>query len=99
MKSAVFHEQARVELEEAAAWYERQRPGLGSEFRSAVEDAVSRIQANPRNGPYYLAGTIRYYLVRRFPYVIFYAEGESVLRVLAVAHGRRKPGYWRNRGG
>ena len=47
MKPVVLHDQAKVELDEAAAWYERQRPGLGGEFRSSVEDAVSRIQQNP----------------------------------------------------
>ena len=71
---------------------------MAAEFRAAVEDAVSRIQENPLAGPYYPATRFRYCLVRRFPYIIVYAEGEHDLRVLAVAHGRRKPGYWRNRG-
>jgi toxin ParE1/3/4 len=97
VKPVLFHEQAKAELADAAAWYERQRPGLGSEFRSAVDDAVARIRENPQSGPFYLAETIRYYLVRRFPYVVFYSESENALRVLAVAHGRRKPGYWRDR--
>jgi toxin ParE1/3/4 len=36
-------------------------------------------------------------LVRRFPFVVFYAEDEAAIRLIAVAHGRRRPGFWRKR--
>ena len=98
MKPVVLHDQAKAELEEAAAWYERQRLGLGGKFRSAVEDTIQRIRENPQTGPRYAATRFRYVLVRRFPYVVFYCEGAHALRVMAVAHGRRRPGYWKKRG-
>jgi len=97
MKRVVLHDQAKVELDEAAAWYERHKPGLGGEFRAAVEDAVGRIQENPQIGPRFGSTRFRYSLVRRFPYVVFYAEGEEAIRVMAIAHGRRRPGYWKGR--
>lgn len=93
MKPVVLHDRARAELEEAAAWYQRQRPGLGEEFTAAVERAVERIRENPQAGSRYGATRFRYVLVRRFPYVVFYGESAQVVRVMAVAHGRRKPGY------
>jgi toxin ParE1/3/4 len=98
MKPVVLHDQAKAELLEAAAWYERQSRGLGGRFRSAVEEAVQRIHENPQFGPRYASTRFRYVLVHHFPYVIFYCKGDRVIRVMAVAHGRRKPGYWRNRG-
>ena len=97
MKPVVLHDQAKAEVEEAAAWYERQRLGLGGKFRVAVEEAIQRIRENPQAGPRYAAARFRYVLVRRFPYVVFYGEGEHAVRVMAVAHGRRKPGYWKSR--
>jgi toxin ParE1/3/4 len=97
MKPALFHGQAADELNEAAAWYERQRSGLGGEFRSAVEAAVARIRENPQLGSKFAATRFRYCLVHRFPYVVFYAECEQVTRIMAVAHGSRRPGYWRTR--
>jgi toxin ParE1/3/4 len=97
MRPVVLHDQAKVELDEVSAWYERQRPGLGGAFRSAVEDAVSRIQQNPQIGPHYGSTRFRYCLVPRFPYVVFYAESDEETRVMAIAHGRRRPGYWRSR--
>jgi toxin ParE1/3/4 len=98
MKPVIFHEKAIAEVHEAAAWYERQRPGLGAKFRLALEAAVARIQQNPQIGLPYRATPFRYCLVRRFPYVLFFGEGAHTLRVLAVAHGRRRPGYWQSRG-
>jgi toxin ParE1/3/4 len=97
MKPVLFHDQARAELDEATGWYERQRPGLGAEFRAAVEDAVARVRENPRLGSKFAATRFRYRLVRRFPYVVFYVECQEVVRIMAIAHGSRRPGYWRRR--
>ena len=36
-------------------------------------------------------------LVRRFPYVVYFHDREELIYILAVAHGRRRTGYWRNR--
>ena len=97
MKPVVFHDLAVAELDEAAAWYEERKHGLGAEFRVAVEDAVGRMQNNPQAGSRYGRTRFRFVLVRRFPYVVFFTEGEEVIRLMAVAHGRHSPGYWRKR--
>lgn len=97
MKPAVFHDQAKKELDAALAWYEQRRSGLGMEFQFAVEDTVRRICENPQAGPRYATTRFHYALVHRFPYVVFYSEGVDAIRVMAVAHGRRRPGYWKNR--
>jgi hypothetical protein len=40
---------------------------------------------------------VRRLLVDRFPYALVFVESETEIRVLAVAHTRRRPGYWRSR--
>src|SRR3990172_4464827 len=97
MKPAVFHDQAKAELEDAVAWYERRRAGLGRELQFAVEDAIQKICEHPQIGSRYGTTRFRYLTVHRFPYVVFYAESAHMIRVMAVAHGRRRPGYWKNR--
>ncbi|MBK7425134.1 MAG: type II toxin-antitoxin system RelE/ParE family toxin [Propionivibrio sp.] len=42
-------------------------------------------------------GTRRQYNFRRFPYSIIYQVTVEELRILAVAHHRRRPGYWSGR--
>jgi len=94
-------DEAAVELEEAAAWYEQRRHGLGDEFLEAVDDALAFIAKWPRTGrpvpdvPPDLR--IRRAPVRQFPYHIVYLEMPGAIRILAFAHDRRSPGYWHTR--
>ncbi len=55
--------------------------------------ALNQIQDNYERWPTYLYGTRRY-LLKRFPFVIVYRAAESRIEIIAVAHGRRRPGYW-----
>jgi plasmid stabilization system protein ParE len=87
---------ARQEFLVAAGRYDAQAPGLGEEFIAEVEHATARIAAFPEHGSPYRAGTRRVVL-ERFPYsVVYQAESEGVL-IVAVAHHRRRPDYWRKR--
>ncbi|MBZ0116075.1 MAG: type II toxin-antitoxin system RelE/ParE family toxin [Sandaracinaceae bacterium] len=96
-----IHPTAARELDAAAAWYEAQEPGLGAAFLEAY--AVKLVQAleRPRSGsPYHAAGRrveIRKFGLRRFPYTIFVAIADGDVTVVAVAHQRRRPGYWTKR--
>ena len=93
--------EASAELEDAAVWYNRQRPGLGLEFVEAIDAALAQIAAWPSIGrpvpglP--LDVPARRLPVHRFPYHIAYLEWHGVIRVLAFAHDRREPGYWFSR--
>jgi plasmid stabilization system protein ParE len=92
----IFHEYAQAELNEAAAYYEAARPGLGEAFLSEVQRAIGALAATP------LAGVevdrrIRWWLVRRFPYSVLYRVRDDHIRVLAIAHQKRRPLYWRTR--
>jgi plasmid stabilization system protein ParE len=91
-----FHPAAEEEFLEAVAAYEAERPGLGAEFLAEVERATRRIISFPAHGSPYLAGTRRIVL-RRFPYSVVYRRKSGDSLVVAIAHQRRKPGYWRNR--
>jgi toxin ParE1/3/4 len=91
-----FHGAARRELRRAVEYYEERVPGLGSELLEEVERAVHEIASSPEAGSPYLANTRRV-LVRRFPYRVVYRVRPEEIVVLAVAHQRRRPGYWRGR--
>lgn len=92
----VFHELAERELYEAATYYAEIRESLGGAFVTAVERAVKDITSAPRAGANASDG-VRWWPVRRFPYMVFYRLGPDELRVLAIAHHRRRPGQWRGR--
>jgi plasmid stabilization system protein ParE len=58
--------------------------------------AIERIEDAPRRWPPYLGDTRRY-LLRRFPFFVVFREVENRVQILAVAHARRRPGYWLGR--
>jgi len=93
-------EEAEAEMADAARWYESHHTGLGSEYLEAVDAAVDRIAENPNVGsmvPGVSDSEIRRRAVRRFPYHVVYLELSDRLQILAVAHDRRRPGYWSGR--
>ncbi|MEM6753294.1 MAG: type II toxin-antitoxin system RelE/ParE family toxin [Cyanobacteria bacterium P01_C01_bin.38] len=97
MKFIVIHTEARKELDAAIAYYQAQQVGLGLDLLSEVEKVVLKIQQNPNLGtPHQIEG-IRRYTIQRFPYLIFYTELEEVIWVIAIAHSKRKPNYWKQR--
>ena len=96
-----FEDEAEAEYRQAGVWYESRREGLGIEFFDEVDTTIRQLLDLPRIGapvprvPRDLP--VRRLAVRRFPYHVVYLEMAEELRILAVAHDRRRPGYWRER--
>lgn len=97
MKHIVIHSEAIAELEDALAYYERHVDGLGLDLLLEIRKQVSKIQQNPQLYPTYKNTEFRICLVERFPYTIFYLEFEESIWIAAIAHQKRKPGYWKKR--
>jgi toxin ParE1/3/4 len=94
MTQAIFHPAAGRELEEAIDHYNAERQGLGREFREEVQRVLALLTRFPRLGQP-VRGSVRRIMLSRFPYHIYYRLLESDnLRILAVAHNRRRPEYW-----
>ena len=94
--SVQFHSAARRELRSAVEYYDERVPSLGDELLVEVESLLQQIQEYPQIGSLHEAGTRRL-VVRRFPYSIVYRiQGERVV-IVALAHHRRRPGYWHRR--
>jgi toxin ParE1/3/4 len=91
-----FHPDAGVELEEAALFYESRVPGLGKSFSAEVENTISLVRQFPEAGAPDILGCRRV-VVARFPYSLFYRQMTDAILVVAVAHQRRRPAYWRRR--
>ena len=87
---------AREELNEAAAHYEASVPGLGDAFLDDVERAIETVRESPRIGVR-TQRRLRKMILHRFPFSIVYVERDEEIVIVAVAHQRRRPGYWRRR--
>ena len=88
---------ALAELHDTAAFYMlKANAGLGLAFVAEFERTANFVLANPLLGAVF-RGTRRRYILRRFPYSIIYQVAADELRILAIAHHRRRPGYWAHR--
>jgi plasmid stabilization system protein ParE len=88
---------ARLELLEAYNYHEEQQVRLGHDFAVEVSEAVKEIVRHPLACPPRVGGTRRCRL-KRFAYGIVYRVLKTEIRVLAIMHLHRRPGYWRGRG-
>ena len=91
--------EAEAEFAEAVRWYEAQRPGLGTEFLAEVRRARKLIQKHPTIGSP-LRGARRgerRLMVKRFPYQVIYYVRTYDIVIVALAHTKRRPGYWKTR--
>ena len=91
-----FHPEAVAEARGAARWYRERNPDAAEAFLTEFDRALRRIAEAPERWPVVEAGWRRFVL-RRFPFSIVYRVQSGQVEVLALAHGRRRPGYWRDR--
>lgn len=91
-----IHETAEAEINEAADFYDIQAPGLGAVFLDEVQHIVEAVMRHPQSAML-LRGNLRRKLMTKFPYSLVYSVHPNEIRVLAIAHHKRRPFYWRGR--
>jgi plasmid stabilization system protein ParE len=89
-------EDAVDEARAAYQWYLSRSRAAGTRFMEELDRGVGAITQAPERWPAHLHGTRRY-LLRRFPYALVYTFEGGKFLLVAVAHGSRRPGYWRER--
>jgi len=91
-----FHPAALREVEEAQAWYEERSLFAASAFLRELSAAVRKLREAPNRYPSAQSGTRRI-LLERFPFTVYYRLHNQTVTVVAVAHQKRRPGYWTTR--
>jgi plasmid stabilization system protein ParE len=88
--------QALEEAEAAARWYNERSAVAAAGFSDEIDQAESAITRLPEAWPQFDHHTRRY-LLRRYPFSIIYRIESRRILIVAVAHGHRRPGYWKSR--
>jgi plasmid stabilization system protein ParE len=91
-----FLPEADEEFREAARYYESEAPGVGIAFVVEVHKTVADIVGFPL-AVQIVRLDIRKKVLRHFPYNVLYSIEPDKIVIVAVAHQRRRPNYWRNR--
>ena len=98
MKAFRVHRLARREISDAFLHYQNiDDPTLAPDFQQKLEVAFQELRQNPERYPRWHRTQVRKCALQRFPYLIFYVDYPERIRVLAVAHTSRRPGYWKTR--
>jgi hypothetical protein len=97
-----YHPEALAELRADAAWYEDRGAGLGDRFEATVDDVLDTVLEWPESGAIWPGWDsipmLRSRRVAGFPCRLVYLVQPTEL-VVALAHDKRLPGYWRERAG
>jgi plasmid stabilization system protein ParE len=93
---AKLHRAANQELDEATLYHDRERPGSGDRLVAAFVTARDFVLQFPNSGRPGPLGT-RSWKISGFRYHIVYVIRGDVIFIIAIAHDRRRPGYWRSR--
>ncbi|MCC6987681.1 MAG: type II toxin-antitoxin system RelE/ParE family toxin [Acidobacteria bacterium] len=99
-----LHPDALLEVRAAALWYDERQTGLGDRFIDRLSELFDRLVTAPAAYPVW-PGTggsrtpIRRAVAEQFPSVVAFEAHDDHVRILAVAHGRRRPLYWLARAG
>jgi toxin ParE1/3/4 len=91
-----LHPEALGEWKSAVTWYLERNETAAVNFVAELDQAIDLIATSPQRWPKGLHGT-RKFVLQRFPFAIIYREIENGVQVLAIAHGHRRPGYWKGR--
>ncbi|MDZ4263685.1 MAG: type II toxin-antitoxin system RelE/ParE family toxin [Pseudomonadota bacterium] len=93
----IVHPAATTDLTGAATFYAaKANQELGQALIVEFERTIQLVSENPELGIEWLPGTRRITL-RRFPFSVVYRLSPDHIFIIAVAHQRRRPGYWRQR--
>jgi plasmid stabilization system protein ParE len=95
-KQALFHPAAIEEAEAAARWYCERSPRAAARFVDEIYQVIDKIVDAPQRWALGPQGT-RKVKLPCFPFLIIYRESNDAIQILAVAHGRRRPNYWKTR--
>jgi plasmid stabilization system protein ParE len=87
---------AEQDYAEALAWYAERSVRAAEGFEAEVDAALELIGADPLRFPR-CDDTHRFCLLRRYPFQIIYRNASSGVLVVAIAHAKRRPGYWEDR--
>lgn len=88
--------EAREEIDSAFEWYFQRSPKSADAFLTEVDASLAQIASHPQLHPRYTINTRRC-ILEKFPYSAVFQEKDDIVLVIAVAHAKRRFGYWRGR--
>ena len=97
MTPIIFRDDAILELLEGVSHYDEARLGCGERFRDSVTEVVASISRFPKFGARVTRSGGREFAMTNFPYSVIYSINADAIEIVAIAHAKRRRGYWKSR--
>jgi plasmid stabilization system protein ParE len=88
-----FTEEARDDYDQSFDWYAGRSAKAAVRFATVIEAAFDAIVAKPDEFPRTGRGC-QYCSLKRFPFRIVFYQDLNRIVIVAIAHAKRRPGYW-----
>jgi plasmid stabilization system protein ParE len=95
-RSVRVHPDAVRDIEDGITFYLSRSQVAAERFLTEIDESLDLVAEAPERWPLFRAGTRRF-VMSAFPYSIIYRVVGNDIQVLAVAHAKRRPQYWRGR--
>ena len=96
IRDVIVHIEAEAEILQALAWYAERSAVAARAFVQELNSMVVLAVRSPESWPRGFGNT-RHIVFPRFPFnLVFRVKGET-MEIVAVAHQRRRPSYWKDR--
>jgi plasmid stabilization system protein ParE len=96
MKPVHVHPDAEAEIDQAFEWYWARSESAALGFDAELREAFGTLRRSPQICAPFLRDTHRV-MLHRYPYFVVFRELPRKIQIIAVAHAKRRPGYWSNR--
>jgi plasmid stabilization system protein ParE len=96
MKPVAYLPGARRDFDDSLDWYAERSSVAAERFSHSVDESLAKINASPEQFEI-VDQRHRACMLKRFPFRIIYRIEPTRILVVALAHAKRRPGYWKSR--
>jgi plasmid stabilization system protein ParE len=96
VKPVVINPAALQEMIGAETRLRKKNPKRADDFESTLDGSIELLAQQPQIGTPIIRG-LRSFTMRRFPFNLIYADEFERVYILALAHHKRRSGYWLKR--
>ena len=94
--SVEVSDEAEIDFDKSYEYYYKDNPNVADIFFQSINLSLENVKQYPFSFPE-IHKNVRKYVVKKFPFVIYYQVTESVIRIIAIFHTSRNPEIWNDR--
>jgi plasmid stabilization system protein ParE len=96
MRKIIILSYAEQDIRDSVVHYNENEKGLDKHFLAIINQAFQLISSKPFAFPF-VKNPIRKFVIRDFPFNVYFVVEDDIVYILAVFHNKRNPKVWKTR--